>query len=80
MDWQVVLTMFFNARFAEIRLAKRPKIGKAYTYSAVDKGWAAFTEIHDSPLADSGPHAEEFKVFWEGVKAKVCSLGTCKAV
>ena len=45
----------------------------------LDQEWLAFTEFHAS-LGDAGPHAKEFKVFWEHVKAKVRWLGICNAV
>ena len=51
----------------------------AVSSKTLDQAWSAYTEFHSS-LADAGPHAKEFKVFWEHVKAKVCWLGICNAV
>lgn len=46
------------------------------TYTQLDKVWEPFTTAHVG-LADQGPHAEEFKEFWERVKNKVRCLSIC---
>ena len=61
---------------AEERAAKRRK---HCSYTNLDHDWTPVT-VSPASLADGGPHAKEFKVFWRDVKVKVRLLGICKAV